>query len=86
MPQFAGTKQKILEVFIERLDSCATRLRFTLLQLVNGSLRQADASPKLGLAPTKYCPRQTHLRGKGLPLEPHDLPEPARVGGEMNGH
>ena len=57
-----------------------------LLQLVDCSLRQANMPSEFSLAPTKYCPRQTYLRGKGLPLEPHDLPEPARVGSEMNGH
>src|SRR5262249_50212335 len=62
------------------------RLRVAALQLVDRALRHADVPPKLRLAPIKDCSRQAYLRGKGLPLEPHDLPEPARVHSEMNGH
>ena len=64
----------------------AARLGAALLQLVDRSLRQTNVLSEFGLAPTKYCPRQTCLRCEDLSFQPNDPPEPMGVSTEMNCH
>lgn len=59
----------------QRLYRRAPRLRLALLKLVDRSLGQADAQPKLGLAPAEHSAGQTNFCSKAMPLDPKDLTE-----------